>query len=149
VILEVKQGAFSMPLQPSNATVTIDGNKFDAHTAHVGIDTIHDHTGLPMMGSLHYSVDCSIDIHDTDNVSFGTLKTLFELANVVTKEKIKDIKVEFWKDETQNDAICTYSFRGWISSFHTTGGDGGNHTLQLTFVPALDSKQYVDMKMGN
>jgi hypothetical protein len=138
-----------MSLQPSNATVTLDGSKFNAYSAHVGIKTIHDHTGLPMMGVPRYIIECSVNAHDTDNLPFDTLNKLFGLANLVTREKIVDIKVEFWKDESQQDAICTYSFRGWISEFHTTGGSGGNHSLHLVFVPELGKNQYVELKMGN
>jgi hypothetical protein len=135
--------------QPSNATVSIGGNKFNAMSAHVGIDTDHDQTGMPQMGSLLCSISCAVDIHDTKNMPFATLQTLFDLANIVTKDKIKDIKVEFWQDENQQDAICTYSFSGWISGFHTDGGGGVNHVLHIKLQPALDSKQFIDLKMGN
>jgi hypothetical protein len=138
-----------MALQPSNATVTVDGEKFNAYSAHVGIETLHDDTGMPMMGVPRYIFECSVNAHDTDNLPFGTLNKLFELANIVNKEKIVDIKIEFWQDETQDNAICTYSFRGWISAFHTSGGSGGNHSLHITFVPELSKNQYVDIKMGN
>ncbi|RZU29689.1 hypothetical protein [Edaphobacter modestus] len=134
---------------PSNATVTIDGNKFNAVSAHVGIDTHHDHNGLPRMGVLRCSISCVVDIHDTVNIPFATLQSLFSYANIVTIEKIKDMKVEFWQDEKQQEAICTYTFRGWISGFHTSGGGGSNHVLHLKLHPALDQKQYIDIKMGN
>jgi hypothetical protein len=136
--------------QPSNATVTVDGIKFNAHSAHVGISTVHDHTGMPMIGVPHYIIDCTVDLHDSTNITFAMLSRLHELANGVTKDKIVAIKTEFWKDEMQDDAICTYSFNGWISEFHTlAGGSGVNHALQMTFVPSLGKNQYVDMKMGN
>jgi hypothetical protein len=135
--------------QPSNATVTIDGQKFNAVSAHVGVDTHHDDFGLPHMGSLRCSINCVVDIHDTQNMPFATLQNLFSLANIVTQDKIKPIKVEFWQDEKQQDAICTYSFQGWISGFHTSGGGGSNHILNIKLHPALDQKQYVDIKMGN
>jgi hypothetical protein len=77
------------------------------------------------------------------------LTQLFELANAVTRDKIVDMKVEFWTDENQTDAICTYSFRGWIRAFHNTGGVGGNHMLNLTFTPELDTQQYMKIEMGN
>ena len=138
-----------MAVQPSNATVTVDGTKFNAFTVHLGIETLHDHTGVPMMGAPQYSIDCCVNMHDTDNVPFGTLSQLYQLANGTTRDKVVDIKVEFWTDESQQDAICTYSFRGWISAFHTSGGGGGNHTLAMTFVPELNKQQYVDLQIGN
>ena len=81
------------------------------------------------MGSLRCSISCVVDIHDTQNMPFATLQNFFSLANIVTRDKIKPIKVEFWQDEKQQDAICTYSFQGWISGFHTSGGGGSNPSL--------------------
>lgn len=138
-----------MAVQPSNATVTVDGNKFNAFSAHVGVETAVDHSGMPMMGASRYTIDCCVNMHDTQNLTFDTLSKLYNLANNVTHDKIVEMKVEFWADESQQDAICTYSFRGWISAFHATGGGGGNHTLALTLAPELDKQQYVNLTMGN
>ncbi|NYF79113.1 hypothetical protein [Granulicella arctica] len=135
--------------QPSNATITIDGDKFDALTAHVEIATHHDDQGMPMMSSLKCGISAIIDMHDTENVSFGSLSKLYNLAQGLTRDKIKDIKIEYWTDENQTDAICTYSFRGWISLFSTSSGQGSNHTLRIHLQPELDAKQFIDMKMGN
>lgn len=63
--------------QPSNATVSIDGDKFNALSAHVGVETDHDHHGLPQMGTLRCSISCIVDIHDTVNMPFATLQKLF------------------------------------------------------------------------
>ena len=90
-----------------------------------------------------------VDMHDTVNVPYAVLTKLFQLANVVTRDKIVDIKIEFWVDDSQLDALCTYSFKGWISSWSTSSGDGSNHTLQLSLQPALDSQQFIDFTMGN
>jgi hypothetical protein len=135
--------------QPSNATVTIDGQKFNAVSAHLGIDTNHDDFGLPLMGSLRCSISCVVDMHDTQNMPYATLQNLFSLANIVTRDKIKNIRIEFWQDEKQDDAICTYSFLVWFSGFHTSGGGGSNHTLNIKLHPTLDQKQFVDITMGN
>lgn len=140
-----------MASQPSNATVTISGTKFDVFSAHVGVETSHEHSGMPAMGRSMYTVDCSVNMHDTDNLPYAALKQLYDLANIVSREKVVDMKIEFWVDESQQDAICTYTFRGWISAFHTMGGGGGggNHTLALTLTPELDQQQYVKIEMGN
>jgi hypothetical protein len=71
------------------------------------------------------------------------------LANIVTRDKIKDVKIEFWQDERQQDAICTYSFRGWISNWRTISGHGENHLQEISIQPAMDSKNYIELKMGN
>jgi hypothetical protein len=138
-----------MAVLPIRSTVTVDGDKFHAYTAHVGISTDHDHNGLPQMGTLRTAINVVVDINDTDNVPFATLQKLFDLANVVTRDKIKDIKIEFWKDEKMQDAICSYTFRGWISSHVVSTGAGNNPIMTITFQPALDKMQYMDLKMRN
>ncbi|HEX3435662.1 MAG TPA: hypothetical protein VHT24_02765 [Pseudacidobacterium sp.] len=135
--------------QPALTTVTVDGDKFNAVSTHVGITTQHDHMGLPQMGTLMCSIQFVVNMHDDKNMPFSTLSKLFNLANIVTRDKIKDIKIEYWKDESQQDALCTYSFKGWLSHFSTNSGEGANHLLTITVQPALDSKNYVDLKMGN
>ena len=133
---------------PSVSSVTIDGNTFDALSIHFSVSTTHD-IGMPMMGSLVCAIELTIDMHDTDNMPFTMLQTLFNLASIVTRDSIKEIKIHFWADETQQDALCTYSFQGWISHFSNTSGGGSNHTLSLSLQPALDSKQFVNIVMGN
>ena len=134
---------------PSNATITIDGTRFNALSANVGLDTDHDHTGLPMMGSLMTSISATVDANDTGNLPYGSLSKLFNLANIATRDKVAPVKVEFWQDEKQQDAICSYTFEGWISSFHLTGGGGANHTLHLRITPTLDQQNYHKLTMGN
>lgn len=135
--------------EPSNTTITIDGQKFNAISAHVALSTIHDDAGMPLMGSTRCAIECVVDMHDNVNLPFSTLKSLFNLANVVTRDKIKDIKIEFWQDESQQDALCTYTFKGWISHFVTGSGSGTNHMLSLSIQPALDKTNYVDLQIGN
>ncbi len=135
--------------QPSNATITIDGEKYQALTAHVEFATQHDDKGLPMMGSLRCGIFAIINLHDTENVPFANLSKLYALAILTTRDKIKDVKIEYWVDDGQTDAICTYTFRGWISLFSTSSGQGTNHTLRLNLQPELDTKQFIDIKLGN
>ncbi len=135
--------------KPLNSTVTIDGNFLNSLATHIGVHTRHDHTGMPLTGTSACTISCTIDAHDEGNLPFATLKSLWELANQVTREKIKDIKIEFWKDESQQDAICTYQFKGWISNFSMDGGGGGNHIVNLELQPALDPKQFIDITLGN
>jgi hypothetical protein len=135
--------------RPSNATVSVDGNSFNALSTHFGVASHHSFNGVPQMGSLMCTIDVTIDMHDADNLPYATLQKLFTLASNVTKDAIKDIKITFWTDESQTDAICTYTFRGWISSFTSTSGGGSNHTLNLSLQPALDDKQFVNISMGN
>jgi|SRR5437870_4865003 len=135
---------------PSNTTVTIDGQKFNAMSASVSLATPSDHSGMPQMGSLHCGIDVVVDIHDKDNLPFPAIKKLFELANVVTRDKIKDIKIEFWEDENRQDVICSYAFKGWISHWHTSSGGGSaSHMLSLSIQPAINSQNFSELRISN
>jgi hypothetical protein len=134
---------------PSISSVTIDGETFNALSVHFSVATTHGNIGMPMMGSLVCSIEVMVDMHDTVNMPYATLQKFFNLASTVTSDSIKDIKIEFWTDETQQDAICTYSFKGWISHYSNVSGSGSNHTLSLSLQPALDDKQFVNITMGN
>src|SRR5436305_1795757 len=115
---------------PYRSTVTIDGTKFDAVSTQVVFATSKDRAGMPEMGSLRTKIRVWADFHDDTNLPNSTLKKFFDLANVVSRDKIKDVKLEFWKDDSHQDALCSYKFKGWISNFETSNppssGDGGS-----------------------
>ncbi|MGI4830342.1 MAG: hypothetical protein ACRYFU_19400 [Janthinobacterium lividum] len=134
---------------PSVSSVTIDGTTFNALSVHLSVSSTHGNVGMPMMGSLVCSMEVTVDMHDTENMPYTTLQTLFKLASTLTKDSIKDMKIEFWTDETQQDAICTYTFQGWIAHYSNSSGGGSNHILNLSLQPALDEKQFVNIIMGN
>lgn len=151
-----------MAAAPSRSTVTVDGTKFDAVSVSVVFNTAKDRAGMPQMGSLQTQFRAWVDFHDDTNLPHAALKKLFGLANVVTRDKIKDVKVEFWKDESHQDALCSYSFKGWVSGFHTcnptTGGttsasaqsEGNlNHLLILDLEPVLNQQNFKEVKMSN
>jgi hypothetical protein len=134
---------------PRVTTVQIDSNKFDADSASVGFSTAVGTGGAPMMGTFLSSVEVVVDIHDTVNLPFSMLQDLFELAKIVTRDKIKQIDIYFWTDETRSDVICHYSFEGWISHFQTHSSGGGNHTLVMSLQPKLDQQNYPVIDMTN
>lgn len=134
---------------PANTTITIDGTKLNAFSTQVGISTVADGAGMPAMGSVVASMEFSADMHDTVNVPFTAVKKFFDLTNLATRDKIKDIKIEFWTDDSLTDALCTLSFKGWLSSWHINGGGGSNHILSISIQPALDQKNYHDLQLGN
>jgi len=150
-----------MAATPYRSTCTIDGTKFDCVSISVAFSTEKDRAGMPQMGSLKTSIRCLVDFHDSDNVPYSTLNKLFNMANVVTRDKIKDMKVEFWKDDSKQDALCSYSFKGWISNFHTSnpmikteksernGNQGLNHMLILTLEPALNQQNFKEISISN
>jgi hypothetical protein len=135
--------------QPRVTTVTIDGNKFDADSASMGFSTAAAVGGAPLMGTFLASVEVVVDIHDDVNMPFSMLRDLFELAKIVTRDKIKDIQLDFWKDESRQDVICSYKFEGWISHFQTHSAGGGNHTLVMSLQPKLDQQNYPVIDMSN
>lgn len=155
---------------PNRTTVTIDGTKFNAVTTSVKFNTEKDRSGVAQMGSLSTRIRVWADLHDDTNLPFSSVKQFFDLANVVTRDKIKPIKIEFWKDETQRDALCTYSFNGWVRRFETSNpldflpsgqttsteallAEGAapdlNHMLVLDLEPAMNQQNFQDIKMSN
>lgn len=150
-----------MAAAPTRSTVTIDGTKFDAMEISVVFETAKDRAGMPQMGSLKTTIKVIGDFHDDKNLPFSTLSKFFDLANVPTRDKIKDIKLEYWKDDNKQDALCSYKFKGWISGFHTcnpAGTDDGlatgstpnlNHMLILDLEPALNQQNFKDISFSN
>lgn len=159
-----------MASSPYRATVTIDGTKFDAVSTSVRFSTEKDRSGVPQMGSLSTSVRVWADFHDDQNVPFSTVQKLFNLANVVTRDKIKSIKIEYWKDENKQDALASYSFNGWISRFETSNpldfvkssaansdeenlisgiSNDLNHMLVLDLEPSLNQQNFQNVQLSN
>lgn len=143
---------------PNIASVTIGDDTFRAVGVHFGVSTVHDGvSGMPMMGSAVCDIVVIVDINDRVNVPFTTLKTLFELALLVNREKMRNITLTFWSDDATEDVICSYSFKGWVSNYITTTGGsqsgdqggGSNHRLSLTLQPALEANQYVKIDIRN
>jgi len=140
------------------STVTVDGTKFDAVWASVKFFTQKDRGGMPEMGGVQTAIKVCVNLDDDTNFPHATLKKLFDLANVVTRDKIKDIKIEFWKDDAHQNAVCSYSLKGWIAGFETTSNpppeEGGpglhlNHVLVLDIEPALNQQSIKEIRMGN
>lgn len=160
-----------MGAAPYRSTVTIDGTKFDAVSTTVRFHSEKDRAGMPQMGSLTTTIRVIADFHDDKNLPFSAVKKFFDLANVVTREKIKEIKIEFWKDDAHEDALCSYGFKGWVSRFETSnphplgnaaaeGGDALindpvlaypalNHVLVLDLEPVLNQENFKEVKMSN
>ena len=144
---------------PYRTTVTIDGQKFQAVTTSVKFNTAKDRAGVAQMGSLATKIRVWADLHDDVNLPFSTVKHLFDLSNVVTRDKIK-----------QHDALISYSFNGWIRRFETSNpldflpktqavstedqlAEGAapslNHMLVLDLEPALNQQNFQDVRLSN
>jgi hypothetical protein len=156
---------------PNRCTVTINGTKFDATCASVKFSSQTDSSGQPLMGSLNSEIRVFADFHDTNNLPFSALQSFFNLANVVVKQNIVPMQVDFWQDESKSDAICSYKFNGWIARFETINPSGVtanlnldgdkaelqyqgitpllNHMLILDLQPALNQKNFSSISMTN
>jgi hypothetical protein len=145
--------------QPNIASVSISSNTFRAVGVHFGVSTLNNGSpGMPLMGSISCSVLVMVDLNDQVNMPFATLQSIFTLSYGVTREKIQDIVLTFWSDDSAENVICSYSFRGWISNYVTTTGmgrassrenDATNHVLTLTLQPELDVNNFVKIQLGN
>src|SRR5262249_24267303 len=137
------------------STCTIDDEKFDCLSVSMALETEKDRAGMSQMGTLKTTIRCVVDFHDDKNLPYSTLSKLFDLANVVTRDKVKDVKIEFWKDENHQDALCSYSFKGWISNFQTcnpvenASKNGLNHMLVLTLEPSLNQQNFKEIRFSN
>lgn len=133
--------------RPSVSSLTIDGDKIWCQSISVGLTTQPNRAGKPAIGAFHVHIEAVVDLHN--DITFDVLKKLFDLAKIVTSDKIKPIVIEFWTDESHNDVVCSYSLDGWISHFQTHSGGGGNHTLVMTIQPTLDQQNVFSLDMSN
>ncbi|MCI0660032.1 MAG: hypothetical protein L0220_03060 [Acidobacteria bacterium] len=140
---------------PGKITVWIDGSQFDAESAVFEMVTQKDHACMPVLQSLTTSVRCRVDLNNDKNFTFNHIKKLFDLGNVPTRDKIKECKIEFWKDESKKDVICSYKFKGWVSHFRTSnvGDENGNkhynHVLDFSLTPVINKENYQEITLGN
>ena len=155
-----------MAAAPYRCTVTVDGTKFDAVSTSVRFSTDKDRAGMAQMGSLRTSIRVWADFHDDTNLPHASVKKLFDLANVVTRDKIKDMKIEYWKDDSHKDALAAYNFKGWISRFETSNPHDMvtmrtiaddhpaapralNHMIVLDLEPAMNQQNFSEIRMSN
>ena len=138
---------------PGRVSVTIDGTKFNAVEAVYAMGTQKDAAGMPVLQTLSTGVHLRIDLNDDKNIPFDTIKKLFDLSNVPDRSKLKEMKVEFWKDDTMKDVICTYKFKGWISNFRVSNENGGasgyNHVLDMELTPIINKENFQEVTIGN
>jgi len=116
------------------------------------MNTNKDHAGMPVLQTLNTSVHVRVDLNDDKNFPFENIKKVFDLGNVPSRDKIKEIKVEFWQDDTMKDVICSYKFKGWISLFRTSNVSGDasfNHLLDLELTPIINKENYQEITIGN
>jgi hypothetical protein len=157
-----------MAASPYRSTCTIAGTAFDALEIYFGLNTPADNSGMPQMGGLQITVRVVADFHDDQNLPFGTLNSLFNLANVATISNIQPMKLEYWQDDSKQNALCSISFSGFISKYQTcnpagaasgsqfgTGSgantaDGNvNHMLILELTPVMNQQNFSNLTFSN
>jgi hypothetical protein len=105
-----------------------------------------------------------VDLFDDQNFPFDNVKQLFELANVPDRSKVKDLKIEYWKDDRMEDVVCSYGFKGWISKFEVYNPvlelnenplvkDAAdrvyNHVLYMEMEPIVNKENFQEIKISN
>src|SRR5262249_18750224 len=101
-------------------TITIDGTEFDAESTNVVFTTLMEAKGMPNLSTFGSTIRVLVNMHDDTNLGFDKLKKLFDLANLPTREKIKDMQVDFWTDDDKTKRLASYKFQGWICRFETS-----------------------------
>ena len=149
-----------MAAQPSNSTCTIGGNSFDALEIMVALETTPDHAGMPQMGSLKTMIRVVVDMSDTQNLPYSTLSSLFQSANVATQSSVQDCKLEYWTDDSKQNALCSVKFKGWVAGFQTVNPAGTlnditsqgqvvNHMLVIDLQPSLNQNNFPSFTFSN
>lgn len=145
---------------PYNSTCTIGGNTFDALEILVTLETTPDRNGMPTMGSFTSIVRVVVDMSDTQNMPYSTLSSMFNQSNVATQQSIVPIKLEYWVDETKQNALCCFKFNGWISAFQTVNPTGNladvtsqgqviNNMLIIDLQPTLNQANQPNFTFSN
>jgi hypothetical protein len=149
---------------PGRVSVTIDGTKFNTIETIFGVGTQKDAAGMPVLQTLHTKVQVWVDLFDDQNFPFDNIKKTFDLANVPDRSKLKEIKLEFWKDDRMEDVICSYKFKGWIGKFevynpvlalpeHPVVTDAAsrvyNHVLHMELEPIINKESYQEVTISN
>ena len=149
---------------PGRVSVTIDGTKFNTIEAVFAMGTQKDATGMPVLQTLNTKVHVWVDLYDDGNFPFDNIKKMFDMANVPDRTKLKEVKVEFWKDDQMQDVICSYKFKGWISKFevynpvlemtdHPTPTDAAgrryNHMLHMELEPIINKESFQEVTISN
>ncbi len=142
---------------PYRCSAQIGDVEIQALSANFDLFSSKDELGLPNIGSADTCISLTIDLLDTQNATFTKLSRLFDLANRLHQEKVVDMKLWFWIDEHQEDAVMQLSFPGWVRRFNvvqpsiTAPGGGGTlgHMLLLEIEPALDETHYKKILISN
>jgi hypothetical protein len=151
-------------IMPGRVSVTVDGTKFRAIEAVFAVNTQKDAAGMPVLQTMNTHVKVFVDIFDDQDFPFDYVKKMFNLANVPDRSKLKEIKIEYWKDDRMEDVICSFGFKGWISKFevynpvlelneHPLAKDASsrvyNHVLCMELEPIVNKENFQEIQISN
>jgi hypothetical protein len=143
-----------MASRSKNAPVTckIGDIEFTAAEATYVMDASSTSTGAFHHEKPIISAYVRIDLNDK-SCDFATIRKLFDLTKLPTTDSIKQIKLEQWVDLSDKNATCSYSFKGWISSYRTSylGRSGGNynHVIDLVLIADTTDGSFAAITIGN
>jgi hypothetical protein len=152
---EIRLAFQSWRIIMARVKVTFGGHSFFVLDASFRVDTQKDSAGMPVMGSIVTSVGFCVDLHDDKNFEFSKLKAMFDFANVATREKLKEFKVEYLKDDNPENVICSFKGIGWMSSFCASnvgdqnGARNHNHLLHCVIEPVINLENQNKITLGN
>jgi hypothetical protein len=138
-------------------TLTFDGKKVDADRATFVVNTRRTELGMAKNELPFVSANVRINLNDKENAPFDLIQKLFDLSmELDSSKRIKDVKIEFWRDLSQKDPAVSYSFSGWINSFRTSNVDGDsanggnlNNYIELEMLPDTTKKGFPSITCGN
>jgi hypothetical protein len=134
-------------------SVTIDRVKFNAFEAEFAMSTNKDAAGMPLLRTLNVVVHVKVDLNDDKNIPYQTIEKLFRLGHIPDRTKLSEMKIDFWKDDSMRDVICSYKFKGWISRFKISNQadnlNAYNHVLELELTPNINNENYQEVTIGN
>jgi hypothetical protein len=134
-----------MPI--SRVGVKIGDVRFNSNDVHFSLNTHRDNAGLPVLHNLQTTVMVQVEMHDSANLPFDKLKSLFERAKLPTGKNITDMEINFWSDDAKNDIVCSYHFKGWLSRFETFTAGGVNGVLALELCPVINDQTGANVTM--
>lgn len=117
---------------PTNASIAVDGTRLNVFYAN--FSQLYSHSESPRR-----NMEFTVELNDQANLPFAALRKLFDLADYLNNDKVRDFTLELWKDEKKQEPVCTFTFKSRITLFEITSCDG-SHRLKVGIDPIIDPK---------
>ena len=136
----------------SPVSCTIDGVTFTAAEAAFVMEAGVSQDGLPHHGKPPTSTHLRINLGN-GTCEFQTIQKLFQLSRKPSMDNIKQVKLEFWVSLSNKNTTCSFSYKGWISSFRTSflgpGNTTFNHVLDIVITTDISQTSFAEFDIGN